>query len=494
MKIITFINTFINSNKHYPFLYGLIAGLYPVFFYYSNNYALVNSSKHFVFFITTFLLLPAISFKIIFAFFSIKYLKKWQKYVLPFLTVFTFLFLLKVSLYAGVQKKISLAIFFISIVIAYFFYKHLKKIVGFQLLLATIGLISLVPTVIKQLSFSEAWKKQPDDIAQVVFKKKPNIYLIQPDGYTNPSELKKGYYKIDNHLFENYLAENKFEIYPDFRSNYYATLPTNSSLFMMKHHYYNKGTNDEDGMDWRKVIISNNTVLDIFKNNGYKTYFLSQGGYFFMNYPTLGYDYSNFSTKDIDLLTQGIDKRKDFFPDLISILKKETTAPKFIFMRVYNPRHIRSVARGARGAQEEKKSWEENLFKGNKELQKIIDLIITTDPQGIIIIMADHGGYVGFDSTDQAHEKTQDRDKKASIFSAILALKTTNDSLKTDFKTYVKTPVNLFRVLFANLSEDNTYKNHLENNKSYMIIYKNAPKGIYSYFDEEGNSIFEKLK
>ena len=108
--------------------------------------------------------------------------------------------------------------------------------------------------------------------------------------------------------------------------------------------------------------------------------------------------------------------------------------------------------------------------------------------------MADHGGYVGFDSTDQAHEKTQDRDKKASIFSAILALKTTNDSLKTDFKTYVKTPVNLFRVLFANLSEDNTYKNHLENNKSYMIIYKNAPKGIYSYFDEEGNSIFEKLK
>jgi hypothetical protein len=479
-------------NKNKPFLFGLIAGLYPVFFYYTNNYALVNSRMHIVFFVTVFLLVPAISFKIIYAIFSINSLKKWQKYVLPFLSVFTFLFLLKVCLYAGIQKKISLAIFLISIVIAYFFYKQLKKIVGFQLLLAAIGLITLVPTIIRQLSFSETWKKQPDDIAQVVFKKKPNVYFIQPDGYPNPSELKKGYYNIDNHLFENYLTGKNFKIYTNYRSNYTATLPSNSSMLMMKHHYYNKGVSHDEAINARELIVNDNTVLNIFKNNGYKTFLVLEKPYFLANKPKIGYDYSNFTTSDIGFLDTGFKKSKDVINSLKGFINKEPLHPKFFFIEFFNPGHVTNIPEKSLGKEGNKKKWIESLQVANNKLKLLIDFITQQDPEALIIITADHGGFVGMNTTQEVYKKTQDSDLIYSIFSSMLAIKwPENEAPK--FDTQFKSSVNLFRIIFTFMSENKKYLNALQPNGSFVIIHKGAPKGIYQYIDESGKITFKKI-
>jgi hypothetical protein len=276
---------FISNGKSYPILTAISAGLYPVLFYYKSNYTLVNSWGHFGYFMLMFLLLPIIIFVIAHRISKLKIFLKWQKHVLPFLNFFTFLFLLKVCLYAGIQKKILVLVFVIAILFALFLYKHLKKVIVIQFLLILLGAFSLFTTVYKQLTYTDLWTTQPDTIAQAKFKKKPNVYFIQPDGYVNFSEINRGYYDIDNSKFETFLVENDFEIYKDFRSNYASTLSSNSATFMMKHHYYNNGENFSEAINGREIIITKNNVLNIFKKNNYKTYFITEMPYFLLNRP-----------------------------------------------------------------------------------------------------------------------------------------------------------------------------------------------------------------
>ena len=123
-------------------LAGIAAGLYPILFYYSNNFQLVNTWQHFLFFVASFIGLPATLFFIVKKLFSkVKVLQKWQQYVVPFLGVFTFLFLMKICLYAGIQKKMILGIVLIAAILAFFLWKQYKKIIVLQLLLSNHGAI-----------------------------------------------------------------------------------------------------------------------------------------------------------------------------------------------------------------------------------------------------------------------------------------------------------------------------------------------------------------
>ncbi len=489
----SFINTIhtLLSGKLKPVFYGLAAGLYPVFFYYSHNCALVKSSTQIVYFVSVFLLIPIVGFWIASRMFKLSFLKKYDKYILPFLNIWVFLTLIQICLYAGTHLPFILLFGVIALLFSLFFYKYCDKIVVFQFILAAIALFTLIPTIIKQRSFSSEWKKQPDDIAHVIFKKKPNVYFIQPDGYVNPSELKRGYYNVDNSNFENYLTDNDFTLYPNFRSNYASTLPSNSSVFMMKHHYYNKALNDEEGMDARSIIITDNTTLQVFKNNGYKTYFLSEAAYFFLNFPKIGYDYSNFTLEEIPIITKGTDYRRNVFNDFNHILKTDTITPKFFFLQQLKPTHITNSETNSKGVDGEKEAWINRLQIANQRLTQIINSIVENDPEGLIIIMADHGGYVGMTSTRASQEKTQDSDKIISIFSNIFALRGV-DSTFTQYNKNLKTSVNVFRVLFSYLSEEKKYLEYLQDDGSYQIIYKGAPRGIYKYIDNDGKTVFER--
>ena len=67
---------------------------------------------------------------------------------------------------------------------------------------------------------SAEWQVQPDAILETKFKKTPNIYYIQPDGYANETNLKGPLYQFDNSEFDGWLKDNKFTLYDDYRSNY----------------------------------------------------------------------------------------------------------------------------------------------------------------------------------------------------------------------------------------------------------------------------------
>ncbi|MFB0941979.1 MAG: hypothetical protein QMB21_01015, partial [Patiriisocius sp.] len=177
------LSSFLTSSKDAILLTAVAAGLYPILFYYSNNFSLVNSWEHLGFFVGSFLILPAVFFFLANTLFStVPFLQKWQQYVLPFLGTFTFLFLMKVCLYAGIQKKITVGIIIVAALVALFLWKQYKKIIVLQLLLAIMGLFTVLPILSNQLFYTNAWTQQPDNIEDATFVKKPNVYFIQPDG------------------------------------------------------------------------------------------------------------------------------------------------------------------------------------------------------------------------------------------------------------------------------------------------------------------------
>ena len=486
-----FFSFFFKKESVFPITAAIAAGLYPLLFYYTNNYKMINSWGHLGYFVCVFLLLPIVVFFVASKISGIGFFKRIQPFVLPFLNFFFFFFYVNIALYAGFSWIRTLVVFGIAVLLTFFLRKFFKKIIVFQLILALIGIFTLVPVVINQLNYSKEWMKQPDTIESAVFKKKPNIYFIQPDGYVNFSELKKGNYKIENSEFENFLAENNFKNYPNFRSNYAATLPTNSSVFMMKHHYYNEGSDFTETIDARNVIISDNSVLRILKNNGYRTFFISEQPYFLTNKPKLGYDFSNFSLKEIEFLTTGIGEPKDVIAPFKNYLKEYPEGPNFFFVEIFNPGHITNTTADSKGIEGERQHYIESLRESNKKLTELTKTILANDPEALIIIMADHGGFVGMDNTAESYKKNTDQDFVNSIFSTILAIHWPNGEIPK-FDNKLKTSVNLFRILTSHLSENDSYLSNLQADKSYIIINFDAPQGVYEYINENGTVVFIK--
>lgn len=483
--------SFLNDDKAYPVITAIAAGLYPLLFYYTNNYKLINSWGHFGYFSALFLLLPIALFFVSYKLFGISSLKKARPFVLPFLNFSFFFFYLNIDLYAGFSWVRTLVIFGIAVLLTFLLSKFFKKWIVFQLILAVIGVFTLIPVVIKQLNYSKEWLKQPDNIEAAVFKKKPNIYFIQTDGYVNFSELKKGYYKYDNSVFENFLKENNYKAYPNFRSNYAATLPSNSSVFMMKHHYYNNGSDFTETIDARSIIVSDNSVLRIFKNNGYRTFFLAEQPYFMTSKPKMGYDFSNYAPKDIKFITTGIGEPNDIIEPFKKYFEKYKQGPNFFFLEIFNPGHIINRKNKSKGIEGERDHYLESLQEANKKVTQLTKTILSKDPGALIIVMADHGGFVGMNYTGASYTKNLDPDLVHSIFSTIFAVHWP-EGKAPKFDDKLKTSVNIFRVLTAYLSENPSYLANLQPDESYIIIYLGAPKGVYEYLDEEGKVVFKK--
>ncbi|MEH6538124.1 MAG: hypothetical protein V7719_17115 [Psychroserpens sp.] len=389
------------------------------------------------------------------------------------------------------QKKLLAVALLVAFVLAIVIYKHLKKIVVLQFLLALMVVIMFIPKFYSYTQQTDDWIKQPDDIENVEFKNLPNIYLIQPDGYANFSELKNEVYRFDNSQFESFLNDKGFEFYEGFRSNYSSTIYTNSAIFGMKHHFYSFQEN-KNNHDFRKFIVSENPVLSIFKANSYKTHLLVEEPYFLLNRPKIGYDYTNIALGDIPYFTNGFDMNMPIELELESLIKQNKNSKNFYFLEKILPAHIVVPETSSRGVEGEREFYLEKLVKANQWLTQVVNTITSNDPNGLIVICADHGGFVGFKSTSNSNGKTEDRDLLHSVFSSVLAVKWP-DNQAPNYDEDLKTSVNLFRVLFSYLSEDEKYLEYLQSNKSYLRITKDAPGGIYEVVDNNGNVVFNKV-
>ncbi len=481
----------LTNNKQIPVIGAVAAGLHPLLFYYNSNFTLVNSWIQLLFFVISFLLIPIVLFfSSNYIFKKINSLNRFRKFLIPILNLICFSVLLVLSTY-GFMKSILIIAIGISVILGILLHRHFTKVIVFQFLLAAIAFVMLIPDFYKHLTYSNQWMEQPDDIENVVFNKRPNIYMIQPDGYANFSELNKGHYNFDNSNFEHFLKDNDFKLYDDYRSNYVSTLSSNSSLFAMKHHYYNNTRiKAKELYNARQIIAGDNPTISILKRNNYKTFLLLERSYVLVNRPTMYFDYCNINSKEISFLARGFELHKNVKNDLIQAIDNNNSSNNFYFIGKMDPSHIAIRKNESAGIDGERKIYLEALKKANKWLKEIITLIQEKDKNSLIIIAADHGGYVGLNYSLESKIKQTDRDLIYSIFTSSLAIRWPDKVPHYDYQ--LKTSVNLFRVLFSFLSEDETYLDHLQDNKSYAIIQEGAPLGVYEYIDETGNTVFKK--
>ena len=483
---------FINGSKKYVIVAALASGLYPLLYYYNANFTLVNSWSQFGFFIVCFLLIPCLVFWTAnFIFNYIGVLKRYNKYVIPILNFTLFAVLLVIST-QGFRKIILALAILISFVLAILFYKHLKKVIVFQFLLALIVFAKLIPDFYKHFTYSNQWMEQPDAIEEVLFVKKPNIYIIQPDGYPNFYELKRGYYNFDNSEFEAFLTKNSFKLYQNFRSNYVSTLSSNSSMFAMKHHYYNNIKSDvKELYNTRQIITGNNPVISILKKNNYKTFLMLERPYLLVNRPKINYDYCNFDFSEISFLARGFEINKDIKKVLARAINDNSFTNNFYFIGKMLPSHISVHSNESKGKVKERENYLNDIKKANQSLKEVVKIILEKDKNSLIVIVADHGGYVGLNYSLESKIKQTDRDLIYSIFTSALAIKWPEEAPVFDNK--LKSNVNLFRILISYLSEDESYLDFLQPDKSFAVINVGAPFGVYEYINENGSVVFNKL-
>ncbi len=486
------IRSFVDSKKEYPIIAAIAAGSFPLLHNYSSNFTLVNSKAQLLFFLAVFIGLPILVFSLVNEVFKrIDFFKPYGKYVLPILGLSTMTILSILSTYGPKKKMIAVAVL-IVVVLAIILHKHFKKIIVLQLIMAFIGIYNLIPKLMIPLNYSNQWMVSSDDITSVKFKKKPNIYIVQPDGYTGFSELKGKHYNIDNSEFESYLQTNGFTLYPDFRSNYFSTLSSNSSMFAMNHHYYNnvKGQSHEF-YNARKIIIGDNPVVSIFKNNGYKTNLILENSYLLVNRSDIKYDYCNIDYDEVPYMARGFRVKKETEIDLENAIANNDAQHGFYFIEQISPGHIPTFKRDSNGKEEERLSYIQKLGYANDWLKDIIKTITSHDKEAIIVIVADHGGFVGYEYSLESTIKQEDKTLINSAFSSALAIKWPNGN-PPGFHDKLKSNVNVFRILYAYLAEDESYLANLQEDKSYIIIKKGAPKGVYEMIDAEGTFVFEK--
>ena len=254
-----------NSNptkdtRRFQILAAVAAGLYPLIHYYNGNLEMANSWIQLLFLLGIGIVLPALLMVLSRPIFRIEPLQKFAKYRVAAINLAFFFGLLSMLILQS-NRKIIVLVFLGAALLSFILHKYLSKIVILQYILAILSIFTFIPKAGFALKHTNDWALPVDDIATTSFKKHPNIYVIQPDGYTSFSTLKKAPYNYLNTNFEDWLASESFVSYDDFRSNYYSTLTSNSSLFAMRHHYYgNTYKGNLKTFDSQEIIAGNNTT------------------------------------------------------------------------------------------------------------------------------------------------------------------------------------------------------------------------------------------
>lgn len=474
---------FINSEKSFnPLIIGLICGFYPLVFYFSNNFSAINTWEHLGFFTLFFVGIPVAIFSALF--FVFKFSKTFSKYkfhILFVLIIMVVATLMSHAMFLTLKKKILLGLLIVSIIAAWKMHKEYRK------LLMLILVMSVIPTAKCAIHIYEHqkamdWAHLPDSIVEAKFKETPNIYMIQPDGYVARNMMEGELYNFQN-PFYNWLENNDFKVYDRFRSNYPASLTSNSSLFAMKQHRFGDMLFPTIEMpNARDFIAGNSNAVDILKNNGYTNFFIVQDEYFQQNRPEQAYDYYNIQPDEIPYFSDDDSVKKVVFDDLKAAMDTvQVAGPRFYFVERLLPHHIHFAA----SKEEERNTYIEKIKEVNVWLENTVNYITEKDPTAIVILLADHGGWVGLGSYPEMFSTT-DLNQLHSVYSTLAAIKW-NGHLKEGMDSELRSNVNVFRVLFSVLSENPEYLKYMEDNSSYNLQNGSFSNSVKAVIDDAGN-------
>lgn len=494
MKLKSRLSTFLNdSTKNYPLVYIIAAGLYPFLHYYNSNLAIADSVKQCTMLVFVCFIVPIVVWLISKMLIKLKPFTFFRNSYVSILNLATFSVLLGILIFR-LHNKALLLLLIIAAIIGMLLAKHLKKIIILQLLLAVISFFAFIPKAWFALQQdNNHWALVSKPMLEAKLSHKPNIFVIQPDGYVNSKELSIPPYSYDNSGFETWLQQKLFTNYDNFRSNYYSTLSSNSSMFAMKHHYYsntNKKTLKTHNAN--DVIVGNqNNVIKILKNNQYRTHLFTDNSFFLANRRDVFYDYCNVPENELHYFVTGTIKGLDILADLSKTLDTLTKTGNFFFIEKTTPSHITHSKHKAKGVEQERIDYLERLEFTNEWLKNLVDEIHQFDSDALIVIVADHGGYVGLEYTMEVLDRRLKPTEVTSSFSSILSIKWPQkiEHQRLNFKTNV----NLFHTIFYALSGDTVFIENLQKDTSYLPIIENGKTFYYECLDENKNSVFKPI-
>ncbi|WP_298900077.1 hypothetical protein [uncultured Psychroserpens sp.] len=483
---------FLNSKKEFPFLTIFSAGLYPFLHYFNNNLNISNSWQQLLFMLLLCFVLPIVVLWLSAFIFKLNVLKRFQDHRLAFLNFSIFLVLIGLFIFSF-KKKATVLMIVLACILALTLYKHLKKIIVLQLIMSAISFISLISVLTFALGQdNKEWATLSKELLDLKLKYTPNIFVIQPDGYINRSEMNKPPYEIDNSSFYTYLDTKGFKNYNNFRSNYYSTMTSNSSMFAMKHHYYgNTYQKSAKTFNANEAIVGQyNNVLTILNNNAYRTHMLMDNSFFLIDRKKSNFNYCNVTPSQVPYINTGRINR-DIVADLKNVLDTISSSKNFFFIEKTVPSHINYSKGNSLGKEGERKRYINRLQDANIWLKNLVETIENYDEDALIIIQADHGGFVGLDYTLQAVEQKIDSVEAISAFSSMLSIKWPSD-LKHDNLEF-KSSVNLFRVLLNGMAERKLFDDDLDNN-SYIPNNESGTFEFYKVIDESGKVFYDKIE
>lgn len=317
---------------------------------------------------------------------------------------------------------------------------------------------------------------------QIKFKKRPNVYYIIPDGYPSREALEK-IYKIDNGDFYRKLEELGFSTTHSAYSNYISTIASVTSLLGMGHHYYTFNIGVAEVLGGRKFIVGKqNPTASLFVRNGYKIHHLHQNDYLFKKgcfvdscSPNAGWEEAielvipwRLKTK-LGLVTDtslvGFNNRMFTHIKNVSL----QTQPHFTFVHIKHPSHSLVRAQKIGELTSFREGFSGVIQESNALLEKLVRTIIAIDPNALIILNSDHGafglGWYGLAKNDVFEGLSED----LTVLDHMGVLLTIRWPTPPPFsESHIKTNVNLFRAVFAYLSEnEDVLKTDMPNN-SYL--------------------------
>lgn len=483
------LHKFLDSKKDYPLFAGLVCGLYAFLFYYSNNFAAIFTSAHFFYFLLVFVGIPILIFAITyFGMGKIERLKPYRRHALFVLIITLTIALLSQAMFLTLKKKLIAVALVMSIVLAWKLYDHYKKLLVLIMIMALIPIGKCLIHIYEHVN-AVTWMASSESLSEVLFKHKPNIYVIQPDGYVAQKTLEAEPYNHKSDLYD-WLESNDFKVYDDLRSNYPASLASNASMFAMKQHRYaNMIRPTFELPEARRIISGSNPVIHVLKQNNYHTSFIVQDEYFQQNRDPLVYDYYNIKHEEIPFFSNDNNVKKVVFEDLKYAMSLPTEQPRFYFVEKLLPHHIHFEPT----VEEDRASYVKLIDSVNVWIKNTITHIEKKDDNALIVILADHGGWLGVSNYDQMFT-TKDENELNSIYSVLAAIKW-NDYDFENVDDSFHSNVNLFRIIFAALSEDKQLLEDLEEDSSYNLYkasrYYNQVNQVY---DSDGTFVFNKLE
>ena len=478
-------------SKSQKFKVALASGWYPLLHYYNGNFDISDSWVQLGFMLAVFILLPILS--IFIAPILIKFIKVpilQERY--PAIVNFLYFFGLLAFFILLFKKKATALVVVLAFVLGFWLYNYLKKIVLLQFLLAFMSLVLLVPKLYFMFNYDSDWTHVETSLLETKFVKTPNIYLIQPDGYANREALGAPPYSFDNSDFERWLSQKGFVSYDGFRSNYYSTLTSNASMFAMKHHYYqNTYPGNLKTYGSQAVIVGQNNVLSILKGNGYSSHLITDNSFFLTNRKLEAFDDCNIPQERVLLYDTGGIYGIDIVTDFQKIIEKQT-GNNFYFIEKTLPSHIMYTNAASEGIELEREHYLERLQEANVWISELVKIIEAHDENPLIILAADHGGFVGLKSVKEVETKKLNTAEAKSVFESMLSIKWPYGDVPNNLD--LKSTVNLFRNVFSYLSEEPELLKKQEINTSYLPLYEGLSAKYYQVLDNGFNFGYKPLK